>query len=404
MHSVCGRHANTIIPKLIGAAKRYMLYTSSPEYYATLSAAEKLELETLYLPAAEKFFDIVLDHHTYANGGHAQGEFFHEPDQLWYDTHRAGVHGRDGGTTAENCGTYNMLKLARLLFQATRNAKYSEYYERAFLGQILGSKSPETAANTYFNAMSPGYAKIFGNFMFFCCEGSGIEGFTKLNESLYFTDEKNVWVNMFFASTFRDARHNLMLTVTGDVPKQDAMTYTVAALEGKIIPADARLKLRLPQWSQTDAVRLVVDGVSVPVSPVDGWLTVPVRDGTEIVYALAPKLWTMSAPDSLNWVAFFYGPALLAAQLNQNNIGAYKGELESIRDTTAAAMAVIYPASTTGGIENSLIRVDDLSDAAQFPTFRTVGAPGTPLTLVPFYSLYQWRYAVYLNIQEKIKE
>jgi hypothetical protein len=59
--------------------------------------------------------------------------------------------------------------------------------------------------------------------------------------------------------------------------------------------------------------------------------------------------------------------------------------------------------TTTGGIENSLVRIDDPSDATCLPTFRTVNAFGTPLTLVPFYSVYQWRYAIYFNIDKQKK-
>jgi DUF1680 family protein len=284
---ICGHHANTVIPKLIGTAKRYTLYTSNLKYRATLTAAEQSELETLYLPAAKNFFDLVVEHYTYANGGHAQGEFYHEPDQLWYDaTQRLGVHGRDASSTSETCGTYNMLKLARLLFQATGDVNYSEYYERAFVNQMVGSQNPENAMTTYFQPMAPGFAKLFFGLptgTFFCCEGTTLETFTKLNESLYFTDRENLWVNMFFASTFRDTQHNLVLTATGDVPKQNAMTYTVKAMDGKSIPSGVQLKLRLPQWTQTGAVRLEVDGAPVAVSPVDGWLTIPVKDGTKAV-------------------------------------------------------------------------------------------------------------------------
>jgi DUF1680 family protein len=291
-----------------------------------------------------------------------------------------------------------MLKLARLLFQATGDVKYSEYYERAFVNQMVGSQHPETATTTYFQPMAAGFAKLF-----FCCEGSSLETFTKLNGSLYFTDGENLWVNVFFASTFRDTRHKLVLTETGDVPKQDAMTYTVTAMDGETIPAGVRLKLRQPQWAQTDVVRLVVDGVSVPVSPVDGWLTVPVRNGTEIVYTLAPKLWTMPAQDNPNWVALFYGPVLLVAQLNQNNIGAIRGVNLSIIDAAAAAKGVVYPASGSpaqwiADMKENLVRIDDRADATQFPTFRTANTAGEPLTLVPFYSVYKWRYAAYLEI------
>jgi DUF1680 family protein len=164
----------------------------------------------------------------------------------------------------------------------------------------------------------------------------------------------------------------------------------------------------LPQWAQVDAVRLEVDGVSVAVNPVEGWLTVPVKNGTKIVYNLAPKLWTMPAQDNPNWVAFFYGSTLLAAQLNQNNIGAVRGGNLSIIDAAAAAKGIIYPASGNptqwlANIKENLIRVDDPNNDTQLPTFQTANTTNEPLTLVPFYSIYDWRYAAYLEIADTDK-
>ena len=43
-----------------------------------------------------------------------------------------------GRNTEETCTTYNMMKIARYLFQWTGNARYADYYERAILNGMLG--------------------------------------------------------------------------------------------------------------------------------------------------------------------------------------------------------------------------------------------------------------------------
>ena len=59
-----GKHANTTIPKFTGAVKRYSVLTENEEYYDKLTQEEKDNLD-MYLTAAENFWDIVVNDHTY---------------------------------------------------------------------------------------------------------------------------------------------------------------------------------------------------------------------------------------------------------------------------------------------------------------------------------------------------
>ena len=65
-----GKHANTTVPKLTGAVKRYTVLTENEEYYNALSQGEKDSLN-MYLEAAKNFWDITIDHHTYVTGGNS---------------------------------------------------------------------------------------------------------------------------------------------------------------------------------------------------------------------------------------------------------------------------------------------------------------------------------------------
>jgi DUF1680 family protein len=87
---LAGLHANTQIPKLVGAARLYELTGEAP--FRDMSAF---------------FWDRVANHHSYAMGGNSDHESFGPPDKL---------NGRVSPFTAESCNTYNMLKLTRHLF------------------------------------------------------------------------------------------------------------------------------------------------------------------------------------------------------------------------------------------------------------------------------------------------
>src|SRR5208283_4425364 len=82
-----GLHANTQIPKFIGAARQYEL-TGKPW------------LKT----AATFFWETVVRERSYVIGGHSLGEFFTPKDKLSQAL---------GPNTCETCNTYNMLKLTR---------------------------------------------------------------------------------------------------------------------------------------------------------------------------------------------------------------------------------------------------------------------------------------------------
>ena len=54
----------------------------------------------------------------------------------------------------------------------------------------------------------------------------------------------------------------------------------------------------------------------------DGYLAVPVAAGDEIVYTLPAKVTVDDGTENPNWVAFKYGPVLLATELNRTNVDA----------------------------------------------------------------------------------
>ena len=116
-----GRHANTNIPKMI-ACIRIWEETGDPRYH----------------DIGRNFWRIVTQHHSYVIGGTSNWEHWHAPDV---------IAGQLSNRTCENCCSYNMLKLTRLLhFHQPHRIDLIDYYERTLFNQMLGEQDPRSAA------------------------------------------------------------------------------------------------------------------------------------------------------------------------------------------------------------------------------------------------------------------
>ena len=126
-----GLHANTQIPKFVGAARQY-----------------ELTGEDWFKSAATFFWDTVAQERSYVIGGHSDGEFFSPKEKLSEAL---------GPSTTETCNTYNMLKLTRHLFCWDPQPRYADFYERALYNHILSSQHPETGMMCLLPAASLGF-------------------------------------------------------------------------------------------------------------------------------------------------------------------------------------------------------------------------------------------------------
>ncbi|WP_457963659.1 glycoside hydrolase family 127 protein [Arthrobacter sp. D1-29] len=406
-----GLHANTTIPKLIGALKRYTVFTDNPRLYATLTDVEKSGLG-MYRAAAENFWQIVLAHHTYANGGNSYSEHFHAAGTLYQYATNGQTIGYGENSTSEGCNEYNMLKLSRALFQVTKDVKYADHYESAFINSVMSVQNPETGMVTYFQPMAPGYAKVFGHQQdeFWCDHGTGIESFTKLGDSIYFETRDSVYVNQFRSSVLRSSAHNLKLTQKADVPNHETVTLSVEALDGGAVVGGTSIRLRIPSW--VDGVpTLRINGVETDIVPLAtaGYVLVPVTAGDTASYTLPARVTVEDNTENPNWVAFKYGPVLLAAELNRNNVNAAYTSGVLVRmgtaDKTVNSHVVVDDAAAwKQGIGSNLVRIPNGRNAngteAMRFSLRNVDEASAALTFEPYYSLYNARYAIYMTLVE----
>jgi uncharacterized protein len=240
-----GRHANQHIPQFIGYLNVF-----------DRGAEQK------YFTAASNFWDMVVAHHTYSDGGIAGvGEYFGERDV---------IAGAMPPNQAETCPVYNMLKLSRQLFFHTADPKYMQYYERALYGQILASRRDSDSATnpllTYFVPMAPGTVRGYGN-LGTCCGGTGLESHAKFQDSVYFrsVDDSTLYVNLYMASTLSWPERGLTVVQTTDLPTDPAGT-TRLTVNGS---GSLTLKLRVPYWAKA-GFTVRVNGTVSPLAAVPG--------------------------------------------------------------------------------------------------------------------------------------
>ncbi|WP_438432665.1 beta-L-arabinofuranosidase domain-containing protein [Gorillibacterium sp. sgz500922] len=377
-----GKHANTMIPKFIGALNRYL----------TLG-----ESEVFYREAAERFWERVVFHHSYVTGGNSESEHFGEPDIL--DAKRSDI-------TCETCNSYNMLKLTRELFKLTRDAKYAEFYETTYFNAILSSQNPDTGMTMYFQPMATGYFKVYSSPFehFWCCTGTGMESFTKLNDSIYFHSDHEIYVNQYIGSTLDWTDQKVRIAQTTDLPLTDKVRLSIAVADGH--ERRFALMLRLPQWTGGDP-EIAVNGTAVPPTMVDGYLAIERawKDGDEVQLRLPLRAAYSSLPDAPNAVAFRYGPLVLSAGLGKEDwVESKTGVNVSIATKRMPIKDFIIPQGMSvrewfDGFEGNFIRRDgELAFVLRHTDEEEL------LIFTPHYRQHEERYGIYWRFVEADSE
>ncbi|MDQ0858823.1 beta-L-arabinofuranosidase domain-containing protein [Bacillus sp. V2I10] len=380
-----GKHANTTIPKVIGALKRY-------------TALEEAESEEYYLTVAENFWEMVVNNHSYLTGGNSENEHFGEPGIL--NTERTNVNN-------ETCNVYNMLKLSRELYKITKDKKYADYYENAHTNAIMASQNPETGMSMYFQPMATGFFKVFSSaiYHFWCCTGTGMENFTKLNDSIYFTDQDSVYVNMYLSSVLTLKDKNLKLTQESQLPNTGAgdkstgkVTFTINT-NGS---TNTALKFRIPDWASSNP-KLEINGEPITDYTIDeGYIVLKQNwtDGSIVTLDFPMEVKLYDLPDDQNTVAFKYGPVVLSAGLGTNNMTTSQhgvNVLKPNKDTAARDFITIEGTDIKTWKENITKNLVKTEGKLEF-TLRGTDADDGILTFTPHYERYEDRYGIYFEL------
>ena len=363
-----GKHANTTIPKIVGALNRYTV--TGEEYY---------------LQVAANFWEIVIDNHTYITGGNSEWEHFGEPDIL--DAERTNCN-------CETCNTYNMLKLTRGLYKATGDVKYADYYENTFINAILSSQNPKTGMTTYFQPMATGFFKVYSSAdkHFWCCTGSGMENFSKLGDSIYYKDDNSVYVTQFTSSSVNWAEKGLKITQNAELPN---VKFTING------SANAYIVLRVPDWcAETPTIKL--NGEEIKVIEENGFIRISRdwSDGDVVEYTLPMQIVAYSLADNENAVAFKYGPWVLSANMGNNEMNTTTTGVDvtiPLLDASLSDVLVIKE----GTIKNWLKNVNENFEKENGTLNFTIKGTNQNLVFSPHYKQHENRYGIYFTLADK---
>ncbi|MGP3963839.1 beta-L-arabinofuranosidase domain-containing protein [Nonomuraea sp. 3N208] len=351
------KHANQHIPQFIG--------------YLTMFERNQ---ERRYFDAAVNFWDMVVPHRTFTDGGTAgptdNGELFGARDV---------IVGTLGTNNAETCPVYNMLKLSRGLFFHTANPKYMQYYERALYGQILASRrnidSTTNPLLTYFIPMRPGASRSYGN-LGTCCGGTGLESHAKFQDSIYFrsADGSTLYVNLYLASELHWPEKGFTIKQATNYPA-DPAGVTTLTVEGT---GRLAVKLRVPYWVEK-GFTVRVNGADQNVNAKPGEYVTLNRDwrrGDKIRISMPFSLRVEKALDIPTTQSIAYGPVPMVAKSNE---------------TTFREFSFYKDFTLSGDLAQTMTSTSPM-------TFTTHGLP-----LVPFYIGDTDRYHAYFHrVEPKI--
>jgi uncharacterized protein len=336
--ALAGLQANVTTPKIV-ACVRMWEETGSAKYH----------------DIAQNFWDIVTGHHVYVIGGVGNHEHFQQPDV---------VAAQLSNFTCENCVSYNMLKLTRLLhFHQPRRVDLIDYYERTLFNQMLGEQDPTSphGFNCYYTGLSAGafkreplnyfpggnpdiYATDWDTFT--CDTASGLETQAKFADTIYTRDADGIYVNLFIPSAVRI--RGLVLRQATGFP-DDSVTR-LSVVSGA---ATMTLRVRVPNWvAGPPLIRL--NGLAIPgpdgpdspaaaslaAAPPGGWIAIRRwwRTGDVLEVTLPMRLAFERTPDRPSVLAAIYGPVVLS--------GVYAtdpGDLTPVLDTASVRRTAAQP-------------------------------------------------------------
>lgn len=343
---LAGLHANTQIPKVIGLARLHEV-TGNPAH----------------MVAPRFFHERVTQHHSYIIGGNSEREHFGQPEQL---------AGRITEATCEACNSYNMMKLTRHLYSWQPDARWFDFYEQVQLNHIMAHQRPDTGQFVYFMPLAAGARRVFSSpeDSFWCCVGSGMESHAKHADSIWWSDARTLYVNLFIPSELDWPERGLAVSMDTAMPLEGRATLTVKRAPRAV----QALAIRLPGWAKAPV--LTVNDVAAKPVLRDGYAVLERRwrAGDVVKVTLPMAVASHPTPGDASMVAFTYGPLVLAADM-----GPADAQFEGVGPalvTASAATGALVPAGGAG-------------------QFRAVGALDEALTFKPFFSQYDRRAAVY---------
>ena len=345
-----GKHANTQVPKYIGFERIWQEDRSMSTYRSSVL----------------NFWDDVVNTRTVCIGGNSVSEHF-----LSHDNGSAYISNLEG---PESCNSNNMLKLTEALFDDTHDVKYADFYENAMYNHIMSTQDPQTGGYVYFTSLRPQSYRIYSqvNQGMWCCVGTGMENHSKYAHFAYTHSGDTLFVNLFIPSELKNDKFGVVQETNFPFEQKTKITVT----RGNFV-----LAVRRPSWTE--------DGGRYEYHDVN--------EGDIVEVSLPMALRLEPCPDYSDYVAFKYGPILLAARTDTEETLQNEYAKEGRMDHSPGVMASIRTLSSSPliiGDRNHTLDSISVSDINQLQFNLKTYNLGT-LTLEPFNGIHHSRYACY---------
>ncbi|MBQ7572395.1 MAG: glycoside hydrolase family 127 protein [Bacteroidaceae bacterium] len=395
------RHANTQVPKYIGMER-------IGEIQQSVLDGSPVETNK-YLTAAQNFWTDVAQNRTVCIGGNSVAEHF-----LTVASSNRYIDHLDG---PESCNTNNMLKLSEMMSDRTGDAQYADFYEQAMWNHILSTQDPTTGGYVYFTTLRPQAYRIYSqvNQGMWCCVGTGMENHSKYGHFIYTHDGKDVlYVNLFTPS--RLASDDFIITQETMFPAVDPtasniptpQTATTTLTVGKA--GTYTIAVRHPAWAGKE-FSIAVNGTVLNGLPVEAGKANYVSihrtwaEGDKIVVWLPMEVRYEVCPNYTDYIAFKFGPILLAANVSAEgetlpNEYAGAGRMDHAPGSRASSKNLLSAPLLIGERADVLKRIQPL-DLSKLTFTIDASREGVEtykwktLTLQPFHQIHHARYSCY---------
>lgn len=371
-----GLHANTHVPKIIGAARMY-----------------EVTGDRRYRDIAEYFLTEVLTARNYVIGNTSLDEHWKTPASQ--------LGGTLAWTNAECCVAYNLMKLQRQVFSWTGDARWMDAYERTLFNSRLGTQNKQ-GLKQYFFPLAAGYWRAYNSSedSFWCCTGTGAEDFAKFTDTIYFRRGSDIFVNQFIASELDWKEEGFVLKQVTRFPVEQGTTLKVRSSSSM----PRTIHLRIPNWT-TENAQVKINGRPLEAIADPGSYLALRRiwqDGDTITVSLPMDLRQESLPGDDSVAAALYGPLVLAADLGA---GPPDGPMRVIHGRATEPNDLRPPdplpkvAATQNTSTKQWIQVESPAEL-RF----TVAGNGAKYNVSPMYAIGDQRYSVYWQMQNPGKQ
>lgn len=367
------KHANTQVPKAIGFER-----------------IAEVANDQLYEKAGSFFWQTVTTNRSLAFGGNSRREFFPS-----ISSNNDFINDVEG---PESCNSYNMLKLTEDLFRMHPQAKYADYYERTLFNHILSTQHPEHGGYVYFTPARPNHYRVYSapNQGMWCCVGSGMENHGKYNQFIYTHQHDSLFVNLFIASTLNWKEKRIQFKQETTFPNEEQSKISVVSGAARFT-----LMIRNPYWVKEGTFKITVNGkIITQVSSPSSYIAIERfwKKGDQIQVSLPMTNTVVQLPNVSNYIAFMYGPILLGAKTNNEDLIGLIAD--DSRWAHIAGGKKLPLQKTPIIIDDSLLslsgKIKPLAGKPLNFTFHQVKLINAQdLLLQPFYTIHDSRYMMY---------